>query len=67
MNSNRYSCFYYVIKAGDSLYSISREYKVPISLILRLNPYVDVYNLQIGDELCLPVTEDNEQVNVPQN
>ena len=44
----------YVIKNGDTLYSISRRYNVPLALILRANPYVDVYNLQIGDEICVP-------------
>lgn len=44
----------YVIKKGDTLYSISRRYNVPLALILRANPYVDVYNLQIGDEICVP-------------
>lgn len=45
----------YNIKQGDTLYNISRSYNVPIALILRANPYVDIYNLQIGDELCIPV------------
>ena len=35
----------YVIKKGDTLYSISRRYDVPLALVLRANPYVDVYNL----------------------
>lgn len=44
----------YVIKKGDTLYSISRRYDVPLALVLRANPYVDVYNLQVGDEICIP-------------
>ena len=55
MNSRDYNCMIYIIKQGDTLYSISRRYNVPIPLILRANPYVDIYNLQIGDELCIPV------------
>ncbi len=46
----------HVIKRGDSLYTISRKYNVPLALIMRANPYADVYNLQIGDEICVPVT-----------
>jgi LysM repeat protein len=46
----------YNIKQGDTLYNISRTYNVPIALILRANPYVDIYNLQVGDELCIPVS-----------
>jgi LysM repeat protein len=45
----------HIIEAGDTLYSISRQHKVPLALLLRANPYVDVYNLQIGDELCVPI------------
>ena len=44
----------HVIKEGDTLYHISRRYQVPLALLLRANPYVDVYNLQIGDEICIP-------------
>lgn len=45
----------YMIRKGDTLYKISRTYRVPLALILRANPYVDVYNLQIGDEICIPL------------
>ncbi len=55
MNSREYNCISHVIRQGDTLYSISREYNVPLTLLFRVNPYVDVYNLQIGDELCIPV------------
>ena len=49
----------YVIKKGDTLYSISRRYNVPLALVLRANPYVDVYNLQIGDEICIPSEQES--------
>lgn len=45
----------YIIRQGDTLYKISRTYRVPLALILRANPYVDVYNLQVGDEICIPL------------
>lgn len=45
----------YIIRQGDTLYRISRTYRVPLALILRANPYVDVYNLQVGDEICIPL------------
>lgn len=44
----------HTIKKGDTLYEISRAHNVPLSLLLRANPYVDVFNLQIGDTLCIP-------------
>lgn len=46
----------HVIKKGDSLYAISRKHNVPLASIMRANPYADLYNLQIGDEICVPVT-----------
>jgi len=53
-----------VIKQGDTLYSISRENNIPLPLILRLNPFVDIYNLQVGDELCIPTLEQNGSENI---
>lgn len=64
MNGNDYKCVDYVIKQGDSLYGISREYRVPLALILRVNPYVDVYNLQVGDELCIPSMKPMDENNL---
>lgn len=45
----------HVIKPGDNLYQLSRKYRVPLALILRANPYVDVYNLRPGQEICIPM------------
>lgn len=45
----------YTVKKGDTLYSISRSKQVPLSMLLRANPYVDVYNLQVGDTICIPM------------
>ncbi|MFU0826859.1 MAG: LysM peptidoglycan-binding domain-containing protein [Lachnoclostridium sp.] len=63
MDNNEYYCLIYNIKKGDTLYNISRSYNVPIALLLRANPYVDVYNLQVGDELCIPVRNPSEWSN----
>ena len=49
----------HTIKQGDTLYSISRKHKVPLAMILRANPYVDVYNLKVGDTICVPVDNSN--------
>lgn len=45
----------HTVRPGDTLYSISMEHKVPLALLLRANPYVDVYNLQVGETVCVPV------------
>ena len=45
----------HTVRSGDTLYSISMEHQVPLALLLRANPYVDVYNLQVGETICVPV------------
>lgn len=55
MNNRYCNGMVHVIKPGDTLYQLSRRYRVPLALILRANPYVDVYNLQTGQEICIPV------------
>lgn len=47
-------CLFYEVKQGDTLYSISRSYNVEINEIIMANPFINVYNLQIGDVIYLP-------------
>lgn len=63
MYFNNMNCEIHVIQEGDTLYSISRRYNLPVSIIFRANPFVEIYNLQVGDELCIPVL----QPQVPDN
>lgn len=51
----------HTIKKGDTLYEISREHNVPLSMLLRANPYVDVFNLQVGDTICVPAKKTLEK------
>ena len=46
--------YIHVVEAGDTLYKLARKYDVKLFDIMRLNPYVNVYNLQVGDEICIP-------------
>ncbi|WP_234978633.1 muramidase family protein [Anaerosalibacter sp. Marseille-P3206] len=46
--------FYYTIKSGDTFYKLSIQFNVPLEAILRANPGVDPYNLQIGQVVCIP-------------
>lgn len=46
--------YIHVVEPGDTLYKIAKRYDVKIFDIMRLNPYLNVYNLQIGDEICIP-------------
>ncbi len=56
MNQRFCNGIIHVIKPGDNLYQLSRRYRVPLALILRANPYVDVYNLRPGQEICIPMS-----------
>ena len=48
---------------GDTLYKISKLYGVRLVDVLKENPYVNVYNLQPGDEICVPteIYEEKEE------
>jgi LysM repeat protein len=46
--------FLHVIEKGDTLYKLGKQYGVTVSSLLYANPYINVYNLQVGDELCIP-------------
>lgn len=46
--------FLHTVEKGDTLYLLSRRYHIPLFSILLANPYVNVYNLQPGDEICIP-------------
>ena len=47
----------HVIEQGDTLYKLSKRYDVKLFDIMRLNPFVNVYNLQRGEEIYIPVGE----------
>lgn len=44
----------HVIEKGDTLYSIAQKYHTRVRVLLDLNPFVDIYNLQPGEEICIP-------------
>lgn len=46
--------YVHVVQSGDTLYKLARQYDVKLFDVMRLNPYVNVYNLQVGDEICIP-------------
>lgn len=43
----------YVIRQGDNLFQLSRYYKTTVPDILSLNPAIDPYNLQIGENIII--------------
>lgn len=60
---NRCNGVVHKVVAGDTLYKLSKMYGVRLIDILKENPYVNVYNLQVGDEVCIPteVYEEEER------
>ena len=60
MNFDACNGVIHVVKRGDTLYKLSRIYKVKLSDIISANPYINVYNMQPGDEVCIPVIEEED-------
>ena len=46
--------FTHTIEKGDTLYLLGKKYKVGVSALIFANPYLDIYNLQVGDQICIP-------------
>ncbi len=44
----------HVVETGDTLYSIAKMHHTRVRTLLFLNPFVDIYNLQPGEEICIP-------------
>ncbi|MDF2486490.1 MAG: hypothetical protein K0R46_2658 [Herbinix sp.] len=49
-------CINYVVQKGDTLYSISRHFNIGINAIMVANPLVNVYNMMIGEIICIPIS-----------
>ena len=49
--------FYYVVRRGDTFYSIGRKYNVSVEALMKANPGVDPNNLQIGQIICVPIAK----------
>lgn len=58
MNTSLVCIDVYTVSEGDTLYSISEKYELPVSLLMKVNCIENPYNLQIGTRLCIPGTED---------
>ncbi|MCL6558349.1 MAG: LysM peptidoglycan-binding domain-containing protein [Firmicutes bacterium] len=48
--------FSYVIRAGDTYFSLARRFGTTVEAIAAANPGVDPNNLQIGQTICIPRT-----------
>jgi LysM repeat protein len=54
-------CINYVIQNGDTLYSISRQFNIGLNTIIEANPLMNVYNLRVGETICIPVSVPSNQ------
>ena len=48
---------YYVVRPGDTLYSIAMKYDVTVASLIAANPGIDPNNLQVGQLICIPKVE----------
>ena len=52
--------YIHVIEAGNTLYSISKKYNVPIAIIEKENPSV-ADGLSLGEKVFIPIKKDSEE------
>lgn len=45
----------HTVVKGDNLYRLGKLYGVPLEDIFEANPKADIYNLKIGDKICIPM------------
>ncbi len=50
----------YTIRSGDTFFSLARRFNTTVNTLRRLNPGVDPNNLQIGQVICVPRSENND-------
>ncbi|MGB9791614.1 MAG: LysM peptidoglycan-binding domain-containing protein [Thermacetogeniaceae bacterium] len=48
--------FIHIIRPGDTLYKLARQFGTSVEAILAANPGIDPNNLQIGQAICIPIT-----------
>lgn len=45
---------YYIIREGESFFSLAKRYNLPLNLLLEANPEANPYDLKVGQEICIP-------------
>lgn len=45
---------FWIVAPGDTLYLISQATGINLDELFEANPGVDLYNLQVGQKVCLP-------------
>ncbi|MCC8046700.1 MAG: LysM peptidoglycan-binding domain-containing protein [Clostridiales bacterium] len=44
----------HTVEEGETLYLIGKMYHVKVSSIIYANPHIGIYDLQPGDQICIP-------------
>lgn len=44
----------HIVKSGDTLYMIAKQHNVTLEALMEANKSIDPYNMQIGQEICIP-------------
>lgn len=47
----------HILKAGETIYAVSRMYEIPVAEIMQYNPGLDINDIPIGQEILLPPEE----------
>ncbi|MEA4883963.1 MAG: LysM domain-containing protein [Clostridia bacterium] len=45
----------YVVRAGDTLYTIAQRFGTTVNALMAANPGIDPLNLMIGQTICIPI------------
>ena len=52
---------YYVVKQGNTLYSIAKTYQVEVDDILKLNPKIENNNIKVGEVIKIPMEKTRKE------
>ena len=52
---------YYVVKQGNTLYSIAKTYQVEVDDILKLNPKIENNNIKVGEVIKIPMEKTKKE------
>lgn len=52
---------YYVVKQGNTLYSIAKTYQVEVDDILKLNPNIENNNIKVGEVIKIPMEKTKKE------
>ena len=45
----------YIVRPGDTFFSIARRYNISVDALIAANPNVNPDNLQVGQQICIPM------------